>query len=343
MGQAITTTVVGSYPQPDWLIDRERLRERLPPRVLATELWRVDPEHLAEAQDDATLVAIRDMEQAGIDVISDGEIRRESYSNRFANALEGLDLDHPGQMIERTGQPNAAPRVVGPIRRIAPVQLTDAQFLRQHTDRRIRMTIPGPFTMTQQCENDYYPDARSLGLAFAEAVNAEIRELFAAGVDIVQIDEPYLQARPEAAREYGVEVINRALAGLKGETALHCCFGYAQFNRDKQNAAGGYPFLDELNDVQIDHVVIEAAQPRLDVSVLARLKMKVVLGVIDLADPTIESAEVVAARIRAGLEHVAPERLSASPDCGMKYLPRDVAFAKLTALVRGAEIVTAEL
>jgi 5-methyltetrahydropteroyltriglutamate--homocysteine methyltransferase len=339
----ITTTVVGSYPQPHWLIDRERLKDRLPPRVRAQELWRVAPELLEEAQNDATLIAIRDMEQAGIDVVSDGEIRRESYSNHFANALEGFDLDNPGEMIERVGKPNLVPRVTGPIRRSRPVQVDDARFLRANTDRRIRMTVPGPFTMTQQCQNDYYDDEATLALAFAEAVGEEIRDLYAAGVDIVQVDEPYLQARPEAAREYAIPAINKALEQATGYVALHCCFGYAHFNKEKRNAADGYPFLSELNELNVDQIVIEAAQPRVDLAILAELRHDIALGVIDLADQTVESPETVAQRLRAALEHFAPERLSAAPDCGMKYLPREVASGKLHALVQGAEIVRAEL
>jgi 5-methyltetrahydropteroyltriglutamate--homocysteine methyltransferase len=343
MAHAITTTVVGSHPQPDWLIDRERLKDRLPPRVRAQELWRVDPEFLQEALDDATLLALRDMERAGIDVVSDGEIRRESYSNRFATALQGVDLEHPGEIIERTGIPNAAPRIVGPVRRTHAVQVADAEFLRRNTDRPIRMTVPGPFTMTQQCQNEFYPDDRALALDLAEAVGEEIADLFGAGIDIVQIDEPYLQARVDAAREYAVEAINRALSYATGTTALHSCFGYAHFKRDKSGAAAGYPFLTELNDVRVDQVVVEAAQPKLDHALLTGLRHDLTLGVIDLANPAVETADEVAGRIRAALEHFAPDRLSVAPDCGMKYLPRDVAFAKLVALVEGAEIVRGEL
>ena len=343
MGEVITTTVVGSYPQPEWLIDRDRLRDRLPPRVRAKELWRIDRAFLHEAQDDATRIAIQEMERAGIDVITDGEIRRESYSNHFATSLEGIDIDRPGTMIERTGLPNAAPRIVGPIRRSRPAGVEDAIFLRANTDRPIRMTIPGPFTMTQQCQNEYYDDDRELALAFAVAAGEEIADLFANGVDIVQVDEPYLQARPDNAREYAVDAINRALSYATGKTALHSCFGYAQFAAEKPAAADGYPFLAELNDVEVDQVVLEAAQPGLDPAHLAGLRHEVVLGVIDLANPAVETAADVADRIRAALEHFDPERLSVAPDCGMKYLPRDVAFAKLVALAEGAEIVRAEL
>lgn len=284
------------------------------------------------------------MERAGIDVITDGETRRESYSNYFANALEGLDRENHGEIVERTGGVNAAPMVTGEIIRMRPVQVEDAAFLRRVTDRPIRMTVPGPFTMTQQCQNEYYPDERSLALAFAAAVGAEVRDLFAAGVDVVQIDEPYLQARPEAAREYAVEAINNALSvRTGGTTALHCCFGYAHFNREKAQAADGYPFLAELNDIDVDQVVIEAAQPRLDVSRLAQLKHTIVLGVIDLSAEDVEQADVVAARLRKALSHIPADRLIAAPDCGMKYLPRGVAFGKLKAMVRGAEIVSGEL
>jgi 5-methyltetrahydropteroyltriglutamate--homocysteine methyltransferase len=337
----LETTVIGSYPQPEWLIDRDRLRSRLPPRVAARELWRVDPALLEQAQDDATVVAIREMEQAGLDVITDGEVRRESYSNRFATALDGIDLDNPGTALDRTGKPNPVPRVVGPIERVRPVQRRDVEFLRARTDRRIRITVPGPFTMTQQAQNDYYDDEASLALAYAAAVNDEIRDAAAAGADIVQIDEPYLQARPDAAREYALAAINRALEGVGSETALHTCFGYAAIVKERPN---GYSFLAELEDCAADQIAVETAQPRLDPSILEQLPTKqIVLGVLDLGDPQAESAELVAERIRAALEYVPAERLSVGPDCGMKYLPRDVAQAKLRALVDGARLVRSEL
>src|SRR5436309_4486425 len=264
----ITTTVVGSYPQPDWLIDRERLGDRLPPRVRARELWRVPEPYLEEAQDDATRLAVQDMERAGVDVLTDGEMRRESYSNRFATALAGVDLDRPGVALDRTGHENPVPRVVGAIRRARPVEVRDVEFLRSITDRRIKITVPGPFTMTQQAQNDYYDDERSLALAYAEAVNEELHDLKAAGADIVQIDEPYLQARPEPAREYAVEAIDRALDGIEGETVLHTCFGYAHIVHDRPD---GYPFLRELGECLATHVSLEAAQPDLDPEVLREL------------------------------------------------------------------------
>jgi 5-methyltetrahydropteroyltriglutamate--homocysteine methyltransferase len=340
----IETTVVGSYPQPQWLLDRELLSERLPSRIRSADLWRVEPRFLEQAQDDATVLAIRDMERAGIDVISDGEIRRESYSNYFAGALAGLDHVRHGEIVERVGRPNPAPRVVGEIHRTRPVQVKAAEFLRGNTDRRIRVTVPGPFTMTQQCQNEHYPDERSLALAFAAAIGEEVRDLFEAGADVVQLDEPYLQARPDSAKEYAVEAIATTLAYANGAaTALHSCFGYAHFNKAKREAAEGYPFLAELNEIEVGQVVVEAAQPRLNVSTLARLKHNIALGVLDLSDSQVESSETVAARIREALRYFPPERLTAAPDCGMKYLPRAVAFGKLQALVEGAGIVSAEL
>jgi 5-methyltetrahydropteroyltriglutamate--homocysteine methyltransferase len=333
----IVTTVVGSYPQPDWLIDRERLGHRLPPRVRARELWRVDEKRLEEAQDDATRLAVEDMERAGVDVITDGEMRRESYSNRFATALDGVDLDNPGVALDRTGHENPVPRVVGPIRRTRPVEVRDVEFLRSITDRRIKITVPGPFTMTQQAQNDHYKDARSLALAYADAVNEELRDLKAAGADVLQIDEPYLQARPEAAREYAVEAIDRALEGIEGDTVLHTCFGYAAIVHDRPS---GYPFLAELNDCAATHVSLEAAQPDLDPEVLRALPDKtLLLGVLDLGSSDVETPERVAERLRRALTVVEPERLVAAPDCGMKYLPRDRAFAKLQAMVAGARSV----
>jgi 5-methyltetrahydropteroyltriglutamate--homocysteine methyltransferase len=340
-GSRLETTVVGSHPQPDWLIDRARLGSRLPPRVAAGELWRVPEPLLAQAQDDATLVAIRELERAGLDVITDGEIRRESYSNRFATALDGIDLDNPGTALDRTGNPNSVPRVVGPIRRRHPVQKRDVEFLRAHTDRRIRVTVPGPFTMTQQAQNDFYDDDAALSLAYADAVNEELRDAVRAGADIVQIDEPYLQARPDQARDYALPALDRALSGIDCQTALHTCFGYAAIVKQRLS---GYPFLAELNDCAADEILVEAAQPRLDPSVLEQLPGKrIVLGVIDLDDPVAETAEQVAQRIRNALRYVPADRLSVAPDCGMKYLPRDLAQAKLRALVQGARIVRAEL
>jgi 5-methyltetrahydropteroyltriglutamate--homocysteine methyltransferase len=333
----LVTTVVGSYPQPGWLIDRERLGERLPPRVRARELWRVPEPFLEEAQDDATRLAVQDMERAGVDVVTDGEMRRESYSNRFATALDGIDLDEPGVALDRTGHENPVPRVVGPIRRKGPVEVRDVQFLRRLTDRRIKITVPGPFTMTQQAQNDHYADERSLALAYAEAVNDELLDLKAAGADVVQIDEPYLQARPEPAREYAVEAINRALAGIDGETVLHTCFGYAHLVKDRPT---GYPFLGELNDCVATHLSLEAAQPRLDAEVLRELRDKtIVFGVLDLGASEAETPDVVAERIRKALAVVPRERLVVAPDCGMKYLPRERAFRKLEAMVAGARLV----
>jgi 5-methyltetrahydropteroyltriglutamate--homocysteine methyltransferase len=328
------TTVVGSYPQPDWLIDRRRLGERLPPRIRARELWRVDEAFLEEAQDDATRLAVQDMERAGIDVVTDGEMRRESYSNRFATALDGVDLDNPGVALDRTGHENPVPRVVGPIRRTRAVEVRDVEFLRSITEKRIKITVPGPFTMTQQAQNDHYADDRELAHAYAEAVNEELRDLKAAGADIVQIDEPYLQARPEAARAYAVEAIGRALDGIDGDTVLHTCFGYAAIVHDRPS---GYPFLAELNDCAATHISLEAAQPNLDPQVLHALPDKtIVLGVLDLGSPDAETAEEVSERIRRALEVVPPERLVVAPDCGMKYLPRELAFRKLEAMVAGA-------
>ena len=337
----LATSLVGSYAQPDWLIDRARLDERLPPRVRARELWRIAPEHLEEAQDDATALAVADQLRAGVDIVTDGEMRRESYSNRFANALEGIDLDRPGEAMDRTGKPVPVPRVVGPVRRRAAVEVQHIAFLRSLTDKPIKVTLPGPFTMTQQAQNDYYPDEATLALAYADAVNEELRALFAAGVDIVQLDEPYVQARPERARDYAVAAIDRALAGATGTTVLHVCFGYGKHVANKPR---GYAFLGELDACGADEVSIECAQPRLESDVLDALPSKRIhVGVIDLRDTTVESAEVVATRIRAALGRVPPERIVVAPDCGMKYLPRDVARGKLENMVRGRDLVAREL
>ena len=338
----LPTTVVGSYPQPDWLVDRHMLGSRLPPRVRAKEIWRVAPEFLEQAQDDATVVAIRDMERAGIDIVTDGEIRRESYSNRFATALEGMDLDNPGTALDRTGHPNPVPRVVGPIRRARPVEKRDVQFLRANTDRAIKATLPGPFTMSQQAQDDYYRDDEAFAMALAEAVNEEVRDLFAAGADVVQLDEPYLQARAEKAQRFAIKAINRAFHGITGTTALHTCFGYAHI---VHNRPGGYPFLEPLADVDVRQISIESAQQKVDLGVLRSLGGKtLIVGVIDLSDESpVEDVETLVRRIRNALQFVAPERLILAPDCGMKYLPRAKAFGKLSALARAAERVRAEL
>lgn len=337
----LPTSLVGSYPQPDWLIDREKLAGRFPPRVRATELWRVQPEWLDEAQDDATLLAIRDQERAGLDIITDGEMRRESYSNRFATALDGVDLDNHGVALDRSGHPNPVPRVVGRIRRRHAVEARDVAFLRANTDRMIKITVPGPFTMSQQAQNDFYKSEADMALDYAEAVNAEIRDLFAAGADIVQIDEPYMQARPEKAREFGLAAVNRALEGITGRTALHICFGYAAVIHARPS---GYSFLPELADCCVKEISIETAQSSLDTSVLEKLRGKtIILGVLDLSDMTVETPETVAARIRRALPHVDPENVIVAPDCGLKYLPRDVAFGKMKAMVDGTAIVRREL
>jgi len=338
----LPTSLVGSYAQPDWLIDRAKLAGRFPPRVRARELWRVDSAYLEQAQDDATLLAIRDQERAGLDIITDGEMRRESYSNRFATALEGVDIDNPGTALDRSGHPNPVPRVVGRIRRKHAVEARDVAFLRANTDRVIKITVPGPFTMAQQAQNDFYKSEAELALDYADAVNAEIRDLFAAGADVVQIDEPYMQARPDKARQYGLAAVNRALEGITGRTALHICFGYAAIIHDRP--AGGYSFLPELATCSVQEISIETAQSSLDTSVLETLRGKtIILGVLDLADMNVETPEVVAARIRRALPHVDADKVVVAPDCGLKYLPREVAFGKMKAMVEGAALVRAEL
>jgi 5-methyltetrahydropteroyltriglutamate--homocysteine methyltransferase len=335
------TTVVGSYPQPEWLIDRSLLAANTPPRVRMQQLWRVIPELLEQAQDDATLIAIRDQERAGIDIVSDGEMRRESYFNRFATALDGIDLDNPGTVISRTGKPALVPRVIGRVRRLRPVNVRDVQFLRANTERRIKITVPGPFTMTTLAQNDYYASDTELAMDYAGAVNAEIRDLFAAGADVVQIDEPYMQVHPEDARRYGIAALQRALDGIDGTTVLHICFGYGAMVKGKP---ARYDFLAELASTTVRQVSVETAQSRLDCSVLAELTSKtVLLGVLDLSTSEVETPAVVADRIRRALPYVPAERLIVAPDCGMKYLTRDVAFAKLVAMVQGAELVRAEL
>ena len=333
----LPTTLVGSYPQPDWLIDRQKLAGRFPPRVRAQELWRVAPEWLEQAQDDATILAIRDEERAGLDIITDGEARRESYSNRFATALEGVDVDHPGTALDRSGHPNPVPRVVGKIRRKHAVEVRDLQFLRANTNRKVKITIPGAFTMAQQAQNEYYKSEEELAMDYAAAVNEEIKDLFAAGADIVQMDEPYMQARAEKARQYGIRVLQRALDGVKGTTAVHLCFGYAAIIHERPS---GYSFLAELAQAPVDQISIETAQSSLDCSILETLRGKtMLLGVLDLSTREVETPEIVAARIRRALPFVGVDRLVVAPDCGMKYLPRDVAFRKLQAMVEGAKLV----
>jgi 5-methyltetrahydropteroyltriglutamate--homocysteine methyltransferase len=341
MSTLLPTTLVGSYPQPDWLIDRAKLAGRLPPRVRANELWRVAPEWLEQAQDDATLLAIRDQERAGLDIITDGEMRRESYSNRFATTLEGVDIDNPGTALDRSGHPNPVPRIVGRIRRRRAVEVRDVAFLRANTNRRIKITVPGAFTMAQQAQNDFYEDEVELAMDYAAAVNEEIKDLFAAGADVVQIDEPYMQARPAKAKQYGVQVLNRALSGVTGTTAVHICFGYATIIHQRPP---GYSFLPELEGADVQQISIETAQSHLDCSVLAALPSKIImLGVLDLSDMSVESPAIVADRIRRALPHVDANRIVVAPDCGLKYLPRDIAFAKMQAMVKGALLVRNEL
>jgi 5-methyltetrahydropteroyltriglutamate--homocysteine methyltransferase len=333
----LPTSLVGSYPQPDWLVDRDNLRGRFPPRVRAKELWRVDPRFLEEAQDDATIVAIRDQERAGLDIITDGEMRRESYSNRFATALEGIDIDNPGSALDRSGHPNPVPRIAGKIRRKYPVQVRDMEFLRRNTTRMVKMTVPGPFTMSQQAQNDFYRSPAEAAMDYAKAVNEEIKDLFAAGADVVQIDEPYMQARPQAAREYGLAALEAALDGVKGTTAVHICFGYAAIIHARPE---GYSFLPEFEQCRVHQVSIETAQSNLDTAILEKLPDKtIVLGVIDLDNLAVETPDVVAARITRAFPHCPPERIIVAPDCGMKYLPREVAYGKMVSMVKGAAMV----
>jgi 5-methyltetrahydropteroyltriglutamate--homocysteine methyltransferase len=334
------TTLVGSYPQPEWLIDRKKLAGRFPPRVRARELWRVEPAYLQEAQDDATVLAIRAQEQAGLDIITDGEIRRESYSNRFATALEGVDIDNPGSALDRSGHPNPVPRIVGRIRRKHPVEVQDLLFLKKHTKKQVKMTVPGPFTMSQQAQNDFYKSEEEAAMDYAAAVNEEIKDLFANGADIVQVDEPYMQARPDRARQYGLKALNRALEGVSGTTAVHICFGYAAIIHARPE---GYSFLPEFAGCSCQQVSIETAQSNLDTAVLAKLpNKKIMVGCIDLSDMAIEAPQKVVERLKKALKHVKPENVIVAPDCGMKYLPAEVAFGKLKAMVEGARLLRKE-
>jgi 5-methyltetrahydropteroyltriglutamate--homocysteine methyltransferase len=336
----LPTSLVGSYPQPDWLIDRDKLSKQVP-RVRADDLWLVPPDKLETAQDDATVLAIRDQERAGLDIITDGEQRRESYSNRFATALDGIDVERPGTTINRSGKPIPVPRVVGPIRRNRPVELRDLKVLRANTDHPIKATVPGPFTMSKQAQDDYYKDEEAVAFAYADALNAEIKDLFAAGADVVQIDEPWMQQHPDKARQYGLKALNRALDGVRGTIAVHLCFGYAAVVHDKPP---GYSFLPELEGSKAQQVSIEAAQPKLDLAVLRQLPSKtIILGVIDLSDMNVETPQTVADRIRSALAYVPAHRIVVAPDCGMKYLPRAIAFAKMNAMAGGAALVRGEL
>ena len=334
------TTLVGSYPQPEWLIDRKKLAGRFPPRVRAQELWRIPEPLLEQAQDDATLLAIRAQEEAGLDIITDGETRRESYSNRFATALDGVDIDNPGSALDRSGHPNPVPRIVGPVRRKHPVEVEDLLFLKKHTRKPVKMTVPGPFTMSQQAQNDYYRSEAAAAMDYAVAVNQEVRDLFAAGADIVQIDEPYMQARPDKARQYGLEALNAALDGVKGVTAVHICFGYAAIIHARPS---GYSFLPELAGCSCRQISIETAQSNLDCAVLESLPgKKIMVGVLNLDDMTVESPQQVVERARRALKYLQAEDMILAPDCGMKYLPREVAFGKMKAMVEGAKRLRAE-
>jgi 5-methyltetrahydropteroyltriglutamate--homocysteine methyltransferase len=337
----LPTTVVGSYPQPDWLVDRATLHQHGVPRVHAHDMWRIPPDLLEQAQDDATILAIRELERAGIDIVTDGEIRRESYSNRFALALEGIDATTPGQVTSQTGRVTPVPRVVGRIRRVAAVETQDATFLRANATHATKITLPGPFTLSQQARNEFYKDEEELAMDYAIAVNQELRDLKATGVDVVQLDEPWVRQSPEKAARYGIKAINRALEGIEGPTVVHLCFGYAAVVANKPS---GYSFLGQLADTVADQISIEAAQPRLDLGVLRDLAGKtIMLGVLDLGDAAVETPEAVAVRIRAGLRYVDPTKLVIAPDCGMKYLPRATAFGKLKSMAEGAAIVRREL
>ena len=339
--ELLPTTVVGSYVQPEWLVDRNNLKGRLPPRIRAHEIWRVDPEFLESAQNDATLLAIRDMERAGIDIVTDGEVRRESYSNRVATALGGVDTKNPGTAIDRTGHPNPVPRISGPIRRKRPIEVDDVKFLRAATDRKVKITLPGPFTMTQQAQNDFYDSDEAAAMDYAAAVNEEIHALFTAGADVVQLDEPYMQARPDIAKQYAIKAINRALEGVEGETAVHICFGYAHVVHERPE---GYSFLQELEECSADQISIETAQSSLDLKILNELpSKKIILGVLDLSTEEIETPDTIADRIRRAFNYVSADRIIVAPDCGMKYMRRDVAFGKLKAMCDGATIVRREL
>ncbi len=337
----LPTTVVGSYPQPDWLVDRATLHQHGVPRVHAHDMWRIPPDLLEQAQDDATILAIRELERAGIDIVTDGEIRRESYSNRFALALEGIDATTPGQVTSQTGRVTPVPRVVGRIRRVAAVETRDATFLRANASHATKITLPGPFTLSRQARNEFYKDEEELAMDYAIAVNQELRDLKATGVDVVQLDEPWVRQSPEKAARYGIKAINRALEGIEGPTVVHLCFGYAAVVANKPS---GYSFLGQLADTVADQISIEAAQPRLDLGVLRDLAGKtIMLGVLDLGDAAVETPETVAARIRAGLRYVDPTKLVIAPDCGMKYLPRATAFGKLKSMAEGAATVRREL
>lgn len=339
--ELLPTTVVGSYVQPEWLVDRNNLKGRLPPRIRAHEIWRVDPEFLESAQNDATLLAIHDMERAGIDIVTDGEVRRESYSNRVATALGGVDTKNPGTAIDRTGHPNPVPRISGPIRRKRPIEVDDVKFLRAATDRKVKITLPGPFTMTQQAQNDFYDSDEAAAMDYAAAVNEEIHALFTAGADVVQLDEPYMQARPDIAKQYAIKAINRALEGVEGETAVHICFGYAHVVHERPE---GYSFLQELEECSADQISIETAQSSLDLKILNELpSKKIILGVLDLSTEEIETPDTIADRIRRAFNYVSADRIIVAPDCGMKYMRRNVAFGKLKAMCDGATIVRREL
>ena len=334
------TTIVGSYPQPDWLIDRVKLAGRFPPRVRAKELWRVAEPHLQQAMDDATVLAIKAQEDAGLDIITDGEIRRESYSNRIATALEGVDIDNPGTALDRSGHPNPVPRIVGKVKRVRPIEVEDLLFLKKHTARQVKITVPGPFTMLQQAQNDFYASEEEAAMDYAVAINEEIKDLFANGADVVQVDEPYMQARPEKARQYGIRALNRALEGVTGTTAVHICFGYAAIIHARPN---GYNFLPELANCSCQQISIETAQSNLDCSVLQSLPGKqIMVGCLNLEDMSIESPVVVAARVKRALQYIKPEQVILAPDCGMKYLPREVADGKLRAMAEAARILRAE-
>ncbi|MGC6418619.1 MAG: 5-methyltetrahydropteroyltriglutamate--homocysteine methyltransferase [Bradymonadia bacterium] len=334
------TSLVGSYPQPDWLIDKAKLKGQFPPRTRAAELWRIVPEFLPEAFSDAVRLAVDDQIAAGLDIVTDGEACRESYSNHFATALDGIDIDNPGTALDRSGEPVPVPRITGPIKRRHPISVDEVRALKQLTDKPVKFTVPGPFTMAQQAQNDFYASTAEAAMAYAEAVHEEVQDLFAAGADIVQLDEPYMQARPEAAEEYGIDALNRALKEVAGTTCVHICFGYAALIHERPE---GYSFLPQFHQACCNQISIETAQARLDCSVLASLpNQTVLLGVIDLSTPEVESVETIVSRVKRALPYIDKERIVLAPDCGMKYLPRDVSFHKLCNMTAAAALLRQE-
>jgi 5-methyltetrahydropteroyltriglutamate--homocysteine methyltransferase len=337
----LPTTIAGSLPKPAWLAT---------PEVLWAP-WRLAGEQLAEGKRDAVLLALRDQEAAGIDIVGDGEQSRQHFVHGFLAGIEGVDMTRRRRIPIRAGRYEAdCPTVTGPIRRPAPVHAEEARFARAHTAHRLKFTLPGPMTIVDTVADEHDGDRVRLAMAFARVLNEEARELAALGVDVVQIDEPAFNVYMDEVRDWGIAALERAVDGVACTTAVHVCYGYGieaniAWKRSLGDEWRQYELtFPHLARSRIDQVSLECANSRVPMSLLSLLDGKDVLaGCIDVASTHVETPEEVAGVIREALRHVAPERLQPCTNCGMAPLPREVARAKLRALAAGAALVREEL